>query len=66
MPCAGTSPFGWQLTQRGMEKHAARLEEERARPLSSVCNNREVGDGVELVSGERRQRRNLARSAGGQ
>ena len=48
-----------------MEKYPARLEEERARPVFLVRNNREVGDGAQLMTGYRWQRRNVARSAGG-
>ena len=45
-----------------MEKHAARLEEQRARPVFLVRNNREVGDGAQLMTGYSWQRRNVARS----
>ena len=48
-----------------MEKDPARLEKECARPVFLVRNDREVGDGVELVGRERRQARNVARSACG-
>ena len=49
----------------GMEKYPAGLEKERARPVFLVRNNREVGDGAQLMTGYGWQRRNVARSAGG-
>ena len=48
-----------------MEKHPAGFEEQRARPISSIRDHREIGDGAQLVTGDRRQSRNVTRSAGG-